>query len=73
MSDPLADVIRGAVAPRHPLPFWLPGMLADAVRAHIAAVLDAEAAKWKYQGQDYLPATHSINNLRATLLGDSGG
>lgn len=74
MSDPLADVIRAAIAPRHPVPFWLPVMLADAVRAHIAALLDAEEARWNdeevWQDGD---AADVFTHLRTTLLGDSSG
>ena len=87
-EDPLAVVIaeaaktaRDAVAPRHPLPTWLPEPIADAVRAHIAAnyiskediaaALDAEEAWFGFTRQDpYSKGLHDgYDRVRAALLG----
>lgn len=57
MTDPLADVIAKAAREA-----------ADAVRAHLAAALDAEEALWPDKGNEWHDgATSAICNLRSAL------
>ena len=82
-EDPLAEVIAEAARvwrmcydPADETGPTLAGSQADAVRAHIAAVLDAEEAKWreptKWPGRDARGgACDAIANLRRGFGGST--
>ena len=75
-EDPLAEVIEGALNEWWDIPSSLRTtdcrtFLTAAVRARVAAVLDAEEAAWQ-QGPLHARLTDpqlAIHNLRAALLG----